>query len=374
MNVAASPAPPEAIADTLNGVWGTRTGGAATDRPAYAAKKIGRNEVWEITTDAPAKLRCYAKWWPSTEMFQRELEGLRIVSTLAARHDWIMAAPIIVADETTGVIVVHEIRGTSGEELISRPLRRFRSSMNTPARQLDAVNCLAMIRRFLDQLHRVNVPHSRHLASHGPAAVVERVNRLADRLRGHASLAHLAVWTAFPLSLQDFRIADEPQLCVLHGDTSPRNFLVDGSRLGILDFEDLGVGPACRDWLWIDYCLERYGWMWHYRTPQGLRRSISQPPIDPGLRLLYRLEFLLLHLIAIGMRSQGESVLGRLSDRLERLHVIRSLRRHCDLIFEPSKLSRTARVRMADPAHRQVSAAITMMDQVGDVQGVGDQP
>ena len=339
MTVAASSALPQAIADTLNGVWG-----------AYAAKKIGRNEVWEITTDAPAKLRCYAKWWPSTEMFHRELEGLRIVNTLAAGHDWITAAPIIVADATTGVIVVHEIRGVSGEELISRPLRRFCPSMNTPARQLEAVNCLTMIRRFLEQLHRVNVPHSRHLANHGPAAVVARVNTLADRLRQHASLAHLAMWTAFPVSLQDFRIADEPQLCVLHGDTSLRNFLVDGSRLGILDFEDLGVGPACRDLLWIDYCLKRYDWMWHYRTAQGLRRLMSQPPIDPGVRLLYRLEFLLLHLIAIAMRSERDSVLARLSDRLERLHVIRSLRRHCDLVLDTAKRSRTAPVHMADPS------------------------
>ena len=325
MSVAAPSAPPQAIADTLNGVWG-----------AYAAKKIGRNEVWEITTDAPAKPRCYAKWWPSTEMFHRELEGLRIVNTLAARHDWIMAAPIIVADETTGVIVVQEIRGTSAAELISRPLRRLRSSMNTPARQRDAVNCLAMIGRFLEQLHRVDVPHSGHLASHGPAAVVARVNRLADCLREHASLGHLAVWTAFPLSLQDFHIADEPQLCVLHGDTSLVNFLGDGSRLGILDFEDFGVGPACRDWLWLDYCLEQYDWMWHYRTAQNLRRVISRPPIDPGLWRLYRLEFFLLHLIAIAARGQRASVLARLSDRLERSHVIRSLRRHCDSVLDTS--------------------------------------
>jgi len=75
---------------------------------------------------------------------------------------------------------------------------------------------------------------------------------------------------------------------------------------------------------------------------------ISQPSIDPGVRLLYRLEFLLLHLIAIAVRSQGDSVRARLSDRLERLHVIRSLRRHCDLIFESSKRSRTAEVQMAD--------------------------
>jgi thiamine kinase-like enzyme len=332
MNVAASSAPPEAIADTLSGVWGARTGGAATDRPAFAAKKIGRNEVWEITTDAPAKLRCYAKWWPSPEMFQRELEGLRIVNALAARHDWIMAAPIIVADETTGVIVVDEIRGASGAELISRPLRRLRPSMNTAARQRDAVNCLAMIRRFLEELHRVNVPHSRHLASHAPAAVLARVNRLADGLREDASVAHLAVWKVFPLSLQDLRITDEPELCVLHGDASPGNFLVDGSRLGILDFEDLGVGPACRDLLWTEYCLERFDAMWHYRTAADLRRVISQPSIDPGLRLLYRLEFLLLHVLTITMRSQRDSVLARLSDRLERLQVIRSLRRHCDLV------------------------------------------
>lgn len=325
MNGAASSAPPQAIAATLNGVWG-----------AYAAKKIGRNEVWEITTEAPAKSRCYAKWWPSTEMFHRELEGLRIVNTLAARHDWIMAAPIVVADETTGVIVVQEICGTSAAELISRPLRRLRSSMNTPARQREAVNCLAMIGRFLEQLHRVDVPHSRHLAGHGPAAVVARVNRLADGLRAHASLGHLAVWTAFPLSLQDFHIADEPRLCVLHGDTSLVNFLSDGSRLGILDFEDLGVGPACRDWLWLDYCLEQYDWRWHYRTAQDLRRVISQPPIDPGLRLLYRLEFFLLHLVAIAARGQRASVLARLSDRLERSHVIRSLRRHCDLVRDTS--------------------------------------
>src|SRR6185503_13845032 len=110
----------------------------------------------------------------------------------------------------------------------------------------------------------------------------------------------------------------------------------------ILDFEDLGVGPACRDLLWIDYCLERYDWMWHYRSPQELRRLISEPPIDPGLRLLYRLEFLLLHLITIAMRAQGDSVRARLSDRFERFHVIRSLRRHCDLVFDTSKRSRTA--------------------------------
>jgi aminoglycoside phosphotransferase (APT) family kinase protein len=341
MNVAAASAPPEAIADTLNGVWGADTGRAATDRPTYAARKVGRNEVWEITRQAPARLRCYAKWWPSTEMFQRELEGLRIVNTLAARHDWIMAAPIIAADETTGVIVVDEIRGESGAELIARPLRRFRSSM-TPARQPDAVNCLAMIRRFLEKLHRVSVPDSSHLVSHGPATVAARINRTADRLRQHASLAHLAVWKAFPLSLQDFRIADEPPLCVLHGDASPGNFLVDGSRLGILDFEDLGVGPACRDFLWLDYCLERFDWMWHYRSAQGLRRVISQPAIDPGFRLLYRLDFLLLHLETIATRNQRDSVLARLSDQLERSQVIRSLRRHCDLIFDTAKRSRTA--------------------------------
>lgn len=345
MNVADSSALPEAIVETLRGVWGAGDA-ARTDSPRYAAKKIGRNEVWEITRHAPERVRCYAKWSPSTDLFQRELEGLRIVNALAARHDWILGAPIIAADETTGVIVVHEVRGVSAAEVISQPLRRFRSSMNTAVRQSDAMNCLRVIGQFLEQLHRFSLPRSSHLANHAPAAVVARINRLADDVRRHESLAHLRIWTGFPISLRDFIIAAEPPLCVLHGDTSPGNFLVEGSRLGILDFEDLGIGPACRDWLWLDYCLERYDSMWHYRSANDLRRMIAQR-IDPGLRSLYRLEFLLLHLIAIAMRRQSESIPARISDRLERSQVIRSLRRHCDLISNTSKRNRQAQIQIA---------------------------
>jgi hypothetical protein len=334
------------VADTLQHVFSTENMSAALNgASSYTARKVGRNEVWEITGCGPAGGRSYAKWWPSPEMFQRELEGLRIVNSLATRHSWLMATTVIVADEATGVIVVRELCGVSGEELISRPLRRLRPAMNRAAQKRGAVRCLSMIVQFLEHLHRVPVQDSAHLTTHGPTAVVARVNELAERLRQHPLLEG-EIWNAFPLCLRDFPIADVPRDCVLHGDPSPGNFIVDDSRLGVLDFEDLGVGPACRDLLWVDYCLEQYDRMWHYGSGEQLRRVISHIPMDPGVRLLYRLEFLLLHLIAIVMRPVGRPMLARYSDRLERLHVVRSLRRHCDLVFH-----RHTRLKLGESAY-----------------------
>lgn len=324
---------PDPVAAALHSAFGSPR---VSDTASYSVRKVGRNQVWEVTSCEQSKKRCYAKWWPSPQMFQRELGGLDIINRLAARHSWLLPAPVIFADEANGVIVVREVHGVDGSHLISQALRRFQRTMKRETEK--AFRCLSLILQFLEQLHRVEVRDSSHLAAHDPMAVLDRVNGFAERLRNHPAWDDAGVWDAFPLSLNDFQIAEMPALCVLHGDPTPVNFIIDDSRVGVLDFEDMGVGPACRDLLWIDYCLEQYDRMWHYRSGARLRRLVPQTATDPGVLLLYRLECLLLHLTAIATRPAATTAVTRYFDWMERTQVVRSLRRHCDLVFHGGRL------------------------------------
>ena len=338
MTVAVQNTLPDPVADVVQHLFQNPLGGfTADERLPYKVRRVGRNEVWEATTLSQPEVRYYIKRCPSLDMFRRELEGYRIIEKVAAQCGWVMNARVLLTDETTGVILLNELCGTSGERLVSRALRRFPPIPNSTVAIQEALDCVSKILQFLNQLHHVLCSDS-HLAAHHPSALVARINRLAGNLREHPATAKSTLLDAFPVRLQDFPIDELPRNCLLHGDPTPGNFILCQGRLGVLDFEDMGFGPAGRDSLWLDYHLEQYGLRWRYRGASRLRELISLKEFDLGMWLLLRTEFHLIHLTAISRRP-GQSMLSRHRDRLERNQVMRSLRQCCDFLFEGRPLS-----------------------------------
>lgn len=93
----------------------------------------------------------------------------------------------------------------------------------------------------LAALHAVPVAEARELSS---AALQERLQEAVQLLAQVLPSARARLERLLPLLLQGLQRFAAGPLATLHGDLHPRNILVDGSRLGLIDLDGLRRGPA----------------------------------------------------------------------------------------------------------------------------------
>jgi aminoglycoside phosphotransferase (APT) family kinase protein len=84
---------------------------------------------------------------------------------------------------------------------------------------------------------------------------------------------------------------------LVHGDLSAGNILIDGESVGLVDFEDMGVGPTFRDTLWIRYLFELGNRHFYYRGFNHLSDMLLATESRSEYKIIYQLDFSLLNLL-----------------------------------------------------------------------------
>lgn len=282
------------------------------------ARQVGRNAVWELTEASIPPKRYYAKFWTSPDMFDRDINGREVISDLAEVHQWLMPAPIIFCAPSIRVVVAEQLPGRILQALVSGATRRLSTRRERGACHDAANGCLSLVLRLLPQLNAYQPQAQSWLVDHSSAAVFARINRLALSIRERSCFAgRLRELQHFPITAPDPRPFEEAENVLIYGDLSPANIIFDGSRIGLFDFEDLGIGPACRDYHWLEYLLETFGNHWRYRPANAFLSSVRTRCEDSPLRRLHRLDFAIMDLDRALHQYRTMSLPRRLLERAE---------------------------------------------------------
>lgn len=268
---------------------------AGTESPAnrgeWVATPVGRNDVWKLTPRVRPGEPRFVKFYRSPVDYRREMRGLNLARKLANGRDWLMAADILIADETGRFLVTDALPGTSLRELVLTALR-----LGVPRRRQEvaleqARRCLALLVEWVGLLQLQALEAVEDLQDDRPAAVARRIAEKESRLWGDRPRTPLAA-------------PGSPRLVVLtHGDLSFGNVFYHEGRIGIVDFENMGIGLSFRDPLWIRYGLEQCNYRWYYRNSAPLLDLVDAPVASDPLAALYRMEFTVDHLLILKGRQ-----------------------------------------------------------------------
>jgi Ser/Thr protein kinase RdoA (MazF antagonist) len=205
--------PPDDLARTLDGSWvGSRVVAYAPEKSATAA-----------CVDADGVVTAYAKV-SAAEQTARDFGFYRSLRTALAETDPCLAIPAPLAFSShLRILLLEAMRGRRvGEES-------------------DWADDLSLMGAALARFHRCSVPDAPPFTRFHP----ERLEMAAQILaRVRPDVEGAATGLARRL------IAAQPStsdVVCLHGDVHPKNAIVDGDRVSLLDVEDLAIGPAAAD-------------------------------------------------------------------------------------------------------------------------------
>jgi thiamine kinase-like enzyme len=228
-----------------------------------------------------------------------------------------MAADVLTVDESELFILTKALPGTPLRALIQTALRRAQARHVQRAALEQSRQSLAQVVAWINMLQGVGPQDLGDLQDDRPAAVAERVATKFERLRSGSLASSVAIpWSAprFPSVLRN-------GLSVLtHGDLSFGNILCHQGRIGVVDFENMGIGLPHRDVGWIQYNLEQCNYRWYYRSSTPLLQLLELRSSDVAEVSLYRMEYVIDHLLILEARMSGqcgwrERILGRAERR-----------------------------------------------------------
>jgi hypothetical protein len=245
--------------------------------------RVGRNDVWRVTLGGAVLFVTYCQ---NDGEFHRRLAGIELTETIARDNPNIAAARLEAVIAESGVIVVQKAPGIAADRLFRLAYRIDKNPFRGRAARGRFLDALASITDFLRAMHQ-SLPASReHLWDHGPESVVRRVTSHLDRLS--QTVARLRGLRVPALPYPSNTVSD-----VVLGDVTLGNFLIDGSRVMCVDFEDLGFGEPRRDFVLLNESLKRALGQWYYWSDdfRGLVPMVQ--PDDPWCAM-YALEAQLL--------------------------------------------------------------------------------
>lgn len=164
-----------------------------------------------------------------------------MAADLAKGDDRFMAAEVVAADSATHTIVTRPIGGVSLGRLLALAFRRERNPFDVWHRRDGMRRNLEMVLTWLAAFQNARGIRPAALYDHSAAAAWARsCRRLASA--AFSGYPHLqAIPNEYALR------ADASDGLLVMGDATPGNFYVEGTRIGAVDFEDVGVGAAWRD-------------------------------------------------------------------------------------------------------------------------------
>ncbi len=236
------------------------------------AARCGRNEVWRLTFEGSTPA-LYAKVWRTQAEFEIEKFGLMQAERLAAKDERFLAARCVFEDAKLGILVTEEIPGTPLATIVRDAYRLDKNPLASAERRETAHRALGLLLNWLDAFHNLPVPETGRVGyDHSVAGMAQRINaKLAQRYAGRSYAERLGL--AEPIEAP----SSAAPACLLFGDVSLANFYFDGSRIGAIDFEDIGVGPAARD---LEVLRDQFRVAFtnlHYRGDPALLDSVPPP-------------------------------------------------------------------------------------------------
>lgn len=233
------------------------------EQMGLSAEPVGRNRVWKISSADRGSEMFYVKIVRERSWYDREVRGLKIAGVLAERHDWITAPPLLYQDAERLAIVIGAIPGESGTSLIRRAYRMDKNPLRRRKAITPFLDGVRHAVEWLRLLHAHEYEEFEGLVDHRASSVAQRVVRKLERAVRATSLSIDSgkidrlgsLGSAYPRG----------PASLICGDASLGNFFWDGERIGRIDFEDLGVGPAGRDFNTIRLYVSRITdlpWYW----------------------------------------------------------------------------------------------------------------
>lgn len=262
------------------------------NRPEYVARRVGRNLVWQVVEHRSPSV-VFVKFRPNLAELHREVNGLQLAVETARGTSRFMSAELILADDVRRVIVTKSLPGQSYAEILRSAYRLDKNPLGR-RRSLELVtHCTSLIVDWFDTFSQRRVLPQDELLDHSLVGVMDRINNKLDDLCTlklpslHSHLNAIRDYSAEWIS----RVAVRNGAVL--GDASPTNFVFDGTRLGVIDFEDFGFGDPGRDHFVLDYHLQRLSRHWGYRSCSSLRQQLMS--VSPFKSKIFQLEFFLDH-------------------------------------------------------------------------------
>jgi aminoglycoside phosphotransferase (APT) family kinase protein len=245
--------------------------------------RVGRNPVWRIQR---GKQRLFVKIMRDSRYYRRERHGLEVSQQLARNHEWMAAPELVHTDETQGALITTSLPGTGVRKVLREAFRVDLNPFRRADRMDSALRGFAYVLRWLAQFHQMPVTCRELLFDHSHLRVRDRV---LEKLRRGIEYGVLSVNDDVLTRFVELELAPRQPERLLCGDATIGNFLWDGTRIGRVDFEDLGFGAPGRDYSEIRQGLEllaRKPWYW------SVDRAIELLPRSSRLveDTLYRLE------------------------------------------------------------------------------------
>lgn len=294
--------------------WADR-GVTALAQDGWGAVRVGRNDVWRVQRRAGSAEAYFAKFCRTPVGFRRELAGWRLARRMADGRAWLMAADVLVADDRDRVVVTRALPGVPLARSIRDALRRDRPRRGRPAALGRAQRALSLVIGWIDLLQQQDPSALDDPQDDRPGAVAARVAVKLGRLGAGGGPGGPWLPRGWPDRLGlDVPAADVP-VGPVHGDLSFGNIVYsDDGAIGVIDFENLAIGPQFRDVIWVRYGLEHGSVRWYYRDGAPLLELLEVPRPEDRVAGLYRLEFVVDNLLALrerlAARPRVEWVLG----------------------------------------------------------------
>ena len=253
-------------------------------------QEVGRNAVWRISVDSSNGHVYYAKHVASNDWFTREVLGHSISRQLAMRHQaWIMAADVVATDASIPLIVTKKMPGESIASLFRRNLRR---DQNIFGKRHIVSNMLGPWRRlheWLQAFHLERTASTAGIHDHTVRGVCKRLETKIQLLRsagcGGVADRCTQLISAYARCSSD----DDDDQVLTYGDCTAGNFFWHEGRIGAIEFEDVGIGSARRDWM----CLYKHA-PWHVRPMRYWKLpgvNLAEVPSDTADGAIYELEW-----------------------------------------------------------------------------------
>ncbi len=268
-------------------------------RNGYTAEAVsgyrGVQRVYRVTvTTGRYRTVYYVKRSPTREIFVRNLAAFSHLARVAEASESVIVPELIGYCEHRLLIATRAMSGTSLHEMLVRGARYDRIPWWP---QVDITAGAAAIARGFTALHERGDPGVGGLADHSGQHRAHVLRTKVDRL--HSYFPEFCARIAPAITRVRSRLTEcASTRSYLNGDTSPTNLFICGTQLGLIDYEDAGVGDWRRDVAFLLYCLSqaerdvRYS---HARVARFRRTLLEGLAIaaDDAMFRVYRVEFLI---------------------------------------------------------------------------------
>jgi aminoglycoside phosphotransferase (APT) family kinase protein len=253
--------------------------------------------------------------------FRREILGHQIARELSRENNWIGAVPVIIEDEGEGLVVTRAAQGQYLADIVRSSLRLDKNPLRRRHRIARAATSLELLGRWIKKFFQVQLPSADVLSDKSPHSIRQRALRNLAYIRSISTHRRQKL-DQLDATLRECQIpTDNVLLGLVHGDLNAGNILISDSQITVIDFEDIGAGPALYDCLWL---RESFSRTWASRSYVWLRSPLMSLPIPQfsnRLIALYRIDFELLYLRQLAHRAISGSRWAHISANLNAIAV-----------------------------------------------------